>query len=226
MDFGADFWANVELVKATGRGVLICGCHLSNFNLAFLGFALKGFPTQVLSAAMPAAGIRHDGRDAESRRARRDAHQRRRVAESDCADARGRRASIGVDWPVGAASGEAVPFFGRPAHLATGYARMALSANAVIFPMACRWSPARGYYAISQPPMLLEVTGDREADVQHNVRRILAVMENWIAETPEQWLMYHPVWPENEHRVCRLIYHFSNQRFDIWGVSCFLCDLS
>ena len=57
VDFGSDFWANVELVKATGRGVLICGCHLSNFNLAFLGFALKGFPTQVLSAAMPAAGF-------------------------------------------------------------------------------------------------------------------------------------------------------------------------
>ena len=91
-----------------------------------------------------------------------------------------------------------MPFFGRPAHLATGWVRMALSANAVILPMACRWSPARGYYAISQPPMMLEVTGDRETDVQHNVRRILAVMEKWIAETPEQWLMYHPVWPEPE----------------------------
>jgi hypothetical protein len=59
VDFGADFWANVELLKATGRGVLVCGCHLSNFNLAFMGFAIKD--------------------------------QRWRAAESDCADARGRR---------------------------------------------------------------------------------------------------------------------------------------
>ena len=57
VDFDAAFWANVELLKATGRGILICGCHLSNFNLGFLGFALKGFPTQVLSAAMPGAGF-------------------------------------------------------------------------------------------------------------------------------------------------------------------------
>ena len=200
VDFGADFWTNVELVKATGRGVLICGCHLSNFNLAFLGFALKGFPTQVLSAAMPAAGfgmmaeIRNRGVLEEtpiSPGALRKAIARMRA---------GGAVSIGVDWPVGAESGEAVPFFGRPAHLATGWVRMALSANAVIFPMACRWSPARGYHAISLPPMMLEVTGDRETDVQVNVRRILAVMEAWIAETPEQWLMYHRVWPETDVR--------------------------
>ena len=37
--------ANAAAARANGRGVLICGCHLSNFNLAFLYFhALKGFP--------------------------------------------------------------------------------------------------------------------------------------------------------------------------------------
>jgi lauroyl/myristoyl acyltransferase len=198
VDFSADFWANVEALKSSGRGVLICGCHLSNFNLAFLGFALKGFPTQVLSAAMPAAGF---GLMAEMRNrgvleetpisagALRKAIARMRA---------GGACAIGVDWPVGAEGGESVSFFGRPARLATGYIRMALSANAVILPLACRWSPARGYYTITQPPLTLEVTGDREADVQVNARRILAVMENWIAETPEQWLMYHRVWPEPE----------------------------
>jgi Kdo2-lipid IVA lauroyltransferase/acyltransferase len=194
--FGDDFWANVEFLKASGRGILICGCHLSNFNLAFLGFALKGFPVQVLSAAMPAAGfgliaeMRNRGVLEEtpiSAAALRKAITRMRA---------GGAAAIGVDWPIGAESGEPVPFFGRPAHLATGYIRMAMSANAVILPLACRWSPERGYYTITQPPMTMELTGDREADVQHNVRRILAVTEHWIAETPEQWLMYHPVWPE------------------------------
>jgi Kdo2-lipid IVA lauroyltransferase/acyltransferase len=198
VDFGADFWANVEVLKASGRGVLICGCHLSNFNLAFLGFALKGFPVQVLSAAMPAAGF---GLIAEMR-------NRGVLEETPISAAALRKAiarlraggacAIGVDWPVGAESGEPVPFFGRPAHLATGYIRMALSANAVILPLACRWSPARGYYTITQPPLTLEVTGDREADVLHNARRVLAVMENWIAETPDQWLMYHPVWPAKQ----------------------------
>jgi lauroyl/myristoyl acyltransferase len=56
----------------------------------------------------------------------------------------------------------------------------------------------RGYYALTGEPMELELTGDRAADVQHNARRMLAVMERWIAAAPEQWLMYHRVWPEDE----------------------------
>ena len=198
VDFGSDFWEHAATIKASGHGVLVCGCHLSNFNLAFLGFALKGFPVQVLSAAMPAAGfgliaeLRNRGVLEEtpiSATALRKAIARMRA---------GGAAAIGVDWPVGVDGGQPVPFFGRPAHLATGYVRMALSADAMILPLACRWSPQRGYYTITQPPLKLEVSGDREADVLHNARRILAVMENWIAETPDQWLMYHPVWPEEE----------------------------
>lgn len=47
---------------------------------------------------------------------------------------------------------------------------------------------------MAAPHLELELTGDRSADVLHNARRVLAVFEGWITETPEQWLMYHPVW--------------------------------
>jgi lauroyl/myristoyl acyltransferase len=92
--------------------------------------------------------------------------------------------------------GDIVPFFGQPAHLPTGHIRLAISANALLLPMACRWVPERGYYAMTDAPMELELTGDRAVDVLHNARRVLAVMERWIAAAPEQWLMYHRVWPE------------------------------
>lgn len=193
---GPDFWESARIARSTGRGALVCGCHLSNFNLAFLAFALQGFPMQVLSARMPAAGF---GLIAQMRN--------RGVLEETPIDAialrkaivrlrAGGAAAIGVDWPVGFQGGQGVPFFGRPACLATGYIRVAMSAGAVILPMACRWSPQRGYYVLTHPPLALELTGDREADVLHNARRVLAIMEDWIAETPDQWLMYHPVWTE------------------------------
>ena len=34
--FADDFWANVRAAQATGRGVMVCGAHTSNFNLMFL----------------------------------------------------------------------------------------------------------------------------------------------------------------------------------------------
>ncbi len=195
--FEPDFWENVERARTSGRGLLICGCHLSNFNLAFLGFALHGFPVQVLSAAMPAAGF---GLIAEMRN--------RGVLEETPIDAAALKAAIhrlraggavatGVDWPASAQQTAATLFFGRPAYLPTGYIRIALAANAIIMPLACRWSSEIGYHTITAPLMELEVTGDRDADVQRNTRRVLAVVERWIAETPDQWLMYHPVWPED-----------------------------
>jgi lauroyl/myristoyl acyltransferase len=46
--------------------------------------------------------------------------------------------------------------------------------------------------------MELERTGDRQQDLICNALRVLAVIQQWISETPEQWLMYYPVWPGDE----------------------------
>jgi lauroyl/myristoyl acyltransferase len=62
-------------------------------------------------------------------------------------------------------------------------------------PISARWTPERGYFSISAPTMELERTGDRQQDLIYNALRVLAVIQQWISETPEQWLMYYPVWP-------------------------------
>lgn len=195
IDLGADFWPNLHAARATGRGVLVCAAHLTNFNLGFLAFAVQGgFPIQALSAAQEAGGFKiiRDLRD-------------RGTIEDTPIDAASLRKAIlrlreggvaltGVDWPV-PDSRDDVPFFGAPSLLSSGSVRMALSANAVVVPLGCRWTPERGYYAMTQPHLELERTGNRELDVRHNTRRILSVLEGWIRDAPEQWLMYHPVWP-------------------------------
>lgn len=196
VEFGAEFWPNAEVAKATGRGLLVCGGHLSNFNLIVLAFALQGIPVQVLSAGMAAGGSEFlhklrgrgvlDETPIDSQSLRKALLHLRK----------GGVAATGIDWPLGASHDEMIPLFGRPARMPTGHIRLAMSSDAVLLPMACRWSPERGYYAVTAPHMTLECTGDRAADVQYNARRLLAVIENWIRETPDQWLMYHPVWPE------------------------------
>lgn len=199
--FGPEVWRDIEAARAGGRGVMICGVHLSNFNLAFLALAMQAegprqgeVSVQVLSSAAPVGGFR----------LLRDLRARG-VLEETPIDATALRAAVrrlragglavtGVDWPVGVPTEERVPFFGRPARLPTGHIRLAISAGAALLPVACRWDAARGYYVQTAPPLELELSGDRGADVLHNARRVLAICERWIAETPDQWLMYHPVW--------------------------------
>lgn len=195
VSFPDEFWANAEAARASGRGVLICGCHLSNFNLAFLRYALEGFPVQVLSAALRAEGFR----------ALSELRDRGVVEETPLDAAALRKAllrlraggavAIGVDWPYGAEGETPIEFFGRPAQLPIGWARLALSADALVLPLACRWAEERGYYTVTAPLIEMERTGDRAADVHHNARRVLAVMERWIGAAPDQWQMFHPVWP-------------------------------
>jgi lauroyl/myristoyl acyltransferase len=195
---GPELWTHYDAARATGRGVLVCGCHLSNFNLGFLAFALLGIPIRVLSMARPTGGfqVMEDFRS-------------RGLIEQTPIDGPSLRATIrylqgggvaatGVDWPLGARADERLPFFGRPARLPTGHIRLAMSSGAVLLPVAFRWSPERGYYGQTAPYLELELTGDRDADVRHNALRMLAVIEQWISERPDQWLMYHRVWPEDE----------------------------
>jgi lauroyl/myristoyl acyltransferase len=198
VELGEELWPHLHAAQATGRGIFLCGAHLSAFNLGFLSFALCGdVPVQVLSSARTEGGfriiseLRNRGTLIETpidATALRQAVRRLRD---------GGLALIGVDWPMAAEQqAERVSFFGRPACLSTGYIRMAISANAVLLPLACRWSPGRGYHVIAAPHLDLELTGDREFDVEHNARRVLRVIEDWIRETPDQWLMYYRVWPD------------------------------
>jgi lauroyl/myristoyl acyltransferase len=198
LDFTEETWGHIRMALAKQRGVIACGCHLSAFNLGMLTFSLSGFPVQILSRAQPTGGFRlmTELRD-------------RGMLEETPIDGPSLRKAIvclkgggvvgtAADWPQAADPDLHLPFFGAPAMLPTGHIRIALSANALLMPIAARWSSDRGYYTISAPPLELERTGDRHQDVIHNALRVLAVFERWIAETPEQWLMYYPVWPGEE----------------------------
>lgn len=198
IELGEDFWPNFDEAHRLGRGVLICGVHLSNFNLGFLAFASQGTTTvQALSAAMPAGGF-DVVRDLRNRGALEDTPID--AASLKKAIARLKSGGIvltGVDWPAKEVS-EPIPFFGAPSLLPYGYVRLALSSNAALLLLSARWSAERGYYLMSCPPLELVRTGDREHDTRLNARRVLAMAEQWIRETPEQWLMYHPVWLAGE----------------------------
>lgn len=188
---------NVRRATAAGRGVMICGCHLSNFNLGFLSLAQRAETPQIQVLAPPTmtGGFRimHELRSGPKfletpiSTASLKAAIRRLAA--------GGMVATGVDWPPAAAADDRTMFFGRLAHLPTGHIRLAISAGAVLLPLAFRWDADRGYRMLTAPHLELELTGDRAADIQHNARRVLAVIEHWIAERPDQWLMYYRVWP-------------------------------
>jgi KDO2-lipid IV(A) lauroyltransferase len=190
--------ASQDLIRsevARGQGVLLLGVHMSNLNLALLALGGYDLPAQVLSLDAPIGGfglldsLRRDaGLDVTpvSPRSLRVAIRRLRS---------GGLVVTGADRPV-PGDGPLVEFFGQPACLPLGPARLALMTGAAVMVGACHHSPERGYVLEFTDPIDVVRTGDREADIVGSARRIAEAMESFVRAYPEQWMMFHRVWPE------------------------------
>jgi KDO2-lipid IV(A) lauroyltransferase len=109
---------------------------------------------------------------------------------------RGGVVSVAGDRPVSDLD-DASLFFGRPARVPSGHVRLALRTGAVVSIAYCVLSPdTQRYTAYLEPPIEMVRTGNREEDVQVNMRRILEELERLIRHWADQWQMFVPVWPE------------------------------
>lgn len=91
-------------------------------------------------------------------------------------------------------SGRLVRFFGATARLPDGHVTLALRTGAAIVMGFCARRPDDGFELHLTEPILLEPSGDEEADVQAGTERVASVMEAFIAAHPEQWTYFQPVW--------------------------------
>jgi len=186
---------NIKAAMAQGRGVLLLSTHMSNFDLAGLAVGSQGFPIQMLSLADPQAGFHI----LNYLRAKGGFEVTPITTESLRAAIRrlknGGAVVTGMDRPM-PEDRELIEFFGRPAYLPVGPARLALMSGATVILGNCYYDPNEGYIIEATEPMEMIHTGDRRQDVLANTRRLAAILEGYVRAHPEQWMMFHPVWLE------------------------------
>jgi KDO2-lipid IV(A) lauroyltransferase len=187
----------IRAAHAQGRGVLILGMHLSNFDLALISFGAHGLPIQALSLANPQAGTH------VLNQLRAEAGFEITPITPESLRQAIRRLKRGGIVMTGADRPDPddrllIPMFGRGAYLPLGPVRLALLTDAVVFLGACHYTLEAGYEIEVLGPMEMIQTGDREADIYTNTCRFAAFMEAQIRRYPEQWMMFHPFWPPAE----------------------------
>lgn len=190
-----EVWEAVRAALHDRRGAILVGAHMSNFDLAAQWIAAQGVELQALSLTEPDWGMRVVN---EIRRRRGLVVTPVGVEALRSALKRLRNGGVvvtGVDRPL-SEHDDPILFFGRPAHLPTGHVRLALQTNAPILVACCVQEPTGRYALLLAPPLEMERTYDRNEDIRHNARRVLAILEDMIRQAPEQWLMFVPVWPE------------------------------
>ena len=185
-----DGWENFECALANGKGVIFASAHLGPVALVGQVLMTRGHtltlpaePTtselmQAVNRARQAQGLRLVPVDSAF-----GIHRvmRRGGVLGFLAD----RAVTGV--------GERVRFFGRDALLPSAHVAIALRTGAALVP-AFTWREGGRLFAQIEKPLELASTGDREANVHAGVQQFAEILERYVAEYPEQWTVFEPVW--------------------------------
>lgn len=92
--------------------------------------------------------------------------------------------------------GIALPFLGHEAMTATALAQLALRFDLTVLPSLCERLDGPRFRITFEEPMVLENSGNKEADIAAAMARVNARLEAWITARPAQWLWLHRRWPD------------------------------
>lgn len=93
-------------------------------------------------------------------------------------------------------TGPVVTFLGTPTQMPDGAVQLSLKYGApVIVGFSVRQPDNRSVVYI-EPALQFENTGDLARDIQVGVQKIAQVLERYIRQYPDQWLMFQKIWDE------------------------------
>lgn len=101
---------------------------------------------------------------------------------------------VGMVVDQGGKDGELVKFFGRSAAMAVGAIRMGLKFDVPIcFAVIVREKGSQ-HRLLIHPPLELEKTTDADKDLSVNLAKVVAMMENFIAQYPAEYMWFYKIW--------------------------------
>ncbi len=178
-----------EQAKIQGRGILFATAHLGNWEFSAFAHALLSGPMSFVVRPLDNPRLdklaRHYRALSGNRLLGRDSYIRPLLNALKNNEAVG----ILVDQNVTLAEGIFVQFFGVPACVDPGFARLAWKTGATVIPGYAVWSAEELKYVLTfEPPV--PMTGDVAADTQ----AVHSAMERAIRRHPGQWLWIHRRW--------------------------------
>ena len=184
-----------DLLRDDGRGGIFFSGHIANWEILSLGATQRGVP---LDRVYREANNRlvewlyKHGRAAVEGALIPKGSAGARVLLRSLED--NRHIAMMVDQKMN--DGIPVPFFGRDVMTAPALAELALRYDCPVVPARVERLKGAHFRLLVYPPLELVKTGDRRADVAANMAQVNAILEQWIRDTPEQWLWLHNRWPD------------------------------
>jgi KDO2-lipid IV(A) lauroyltransferase len=187
-----------------GKPVLLLGSHVGNFILMLFALTQRGYPIHFIFK-QPQASTFGDYVDNLIRKANLNPIHLKPRSEA-VKRSLGTLRNKGILWIAldqNTREGDVgVPFFGVKAATARGPAVLALRTGAVVLPVYVKRHKWLRHTIIIKEPIGLEYTGDKEEDIDKNLRHFNAVIEQEVLENPMEWWWLHERW-KRAHRYAQ-----------------------
>lgn len=178
---------------AEGGGAIFATSHSGNWELMGGAFACAGLPIVGVAKKQSAQGM---DRFINEYRALVGMHITYQTGVREMFR------MIDSGWIIGLISdqdpslrdGVIVDFFGQPTNAFTGAAAIARRCGVPIFPVFIHREPNGHHILTVDPPILVEKTDDRAADVLRVTQIVNTRIEEWIRTYPEEWFWLHDRW--------------------------------
>jgi len=195
----------VESERAKGRGVLLLGPHLGNWEMGVFAYSALHHTLTYLARPLDNPLIEEFTVRLRTRFGNESIDKNNSVAKAMSILREGGILGVLPDVNVLPRDGVFVPFFGTLACTTIGVAMIAARTNALIVPMCCVWDETSERYKVMYGKIIEHAnTGDRHQDIVDTTAAFTAEMEKFIRAYPDQWLWIHKRWkvrPEGEKEL-------------------------
>ena len=194
-DFDPDDLAHFEAERARGRGVILAGPHLGNWEIGVFAYSAVREPLNYLARPIDNPKIEDLVAAIRSKFGNRAINKTNSVHLAMEILRSGGILGVLPDVNVQEKDGVFVPFFGISACTTGGVALLAKRTNAMIIPICTVWDSKNGKYRVKHGKIIEPAsTGDRHRDVVETTASMTAAMEAFVRAYPDQWLWIHKRW--------------------------------
>jgi len=187
-------WHHLAEAVNNTRGTIIASAHLGNFDFATQVLILRGIRmTMFVEDFNSSPFLRNVAKLRQRNGARTLPVSTSALREGLQILRHGGTISIVCDRGI-RGNGLKVNLFGEVTLLSVGAVSLALRTGAAIVPIfSVRQSNNRCYIYV-EPPLRLFDNGNRNRSVRAGLEKLTAIMERYIQQYPEQWVVLEPIW--------------------------------
>lgn len=183
----------INSAERKGRGAVIATSHSDNWELIGGAFAQNGIPLVGVAKKQRSVGV---DKFMNEYRTLIGMHitYRNGVREMYQLLDEGQFIGLIMDQDVGRKDGVVVKFFNRATDYVTGAAAMSRFKGVPIFPAFMHKNSDGTHVLEVQPPLFVERTGDKRADIYAMTQHLATLTEKHIRKYPEEWFWLHDRW--------------------------------